>query len=701
MALSDQEWGPLVQGLNSGLNVADFTAIDTNPFSGVSIAVGRRGYAARIDSSGINPVALPKGLNSGSTNARFTDVKFDLFQSLGEPTDVSWIAVAEDGYAAVSKDDGLTWSALERNLGLDVHVNFRGIGVGVPGIVIVGDDGYALFSDFSIGGVAWIQLPKGLNTGNEFVNFSSVSSSGYGIFIAVGENGTASFSNGGEEWIPITIPTGSDGVSENFTAIKGHGDIQEWVVVGDQGFSAVTYDGSFWFEGDRGLDTGNTNANFTDVYYAPDLNEWAVVADDGYASTKVGLVGFEWEPLDINIGTDAANYKGIVGTAQKWTVVADEGYAAVSPPLPPTLIAAFTFTTNVITVNFNASLSINVIAGSTIDLYEWTFGDGNTDSKATFSTSNVYADVGDYTVTLTITDSEGNTDSTSKVISLTQDVVASWVYEVMFPDVQFTDTTQDDFSQISQRTWTFGDGQQSNDTNPLHTYSAPGTYSASLSLLLVNGDTSLNAQTITIEAPVAKDINTWFPLPLGFAPNEYTPFFFQDITFGASNVVIAAGRGARTNGTHTTAMYRSENNGVDWIEFHPAAIDVSHPMLSFGTDNAGTWVSVGEYAHACVSFDDGFLWAVINDGMGHFPGTPSFQSVAYNNGTWITVGNDDGTISTSTDGVVWTGVNGTNSPIQQPAIVPNTLLRGVAGGPSSVWIAVGGDVFGGTDTASV
>lgn len=48
--------------------------------------------------------------------------------------------------------------------------------------------------------------------------------------------------------------------------------------------------------------------------------------------------------------------------------------------------------------------------------------------------------------------------------------------------VQFTDTSTAPGSSIASRAWTFGDGASSGATNPIHTYTEPGTYNASLTV---------------------------------------------------------------------------------------------------------------------------------------------------------------------------------------------------------------------------
>jgi len=80
--------------------------------------------------------------------------------------------------------------------------------------------------------------------------------------------------------------------------------------------------------------------------------------------------------------------------------------------LPPT--ASFTSSCTDLTCSFDGSASSD--SDGTIVSYDWDFGDSTGDTGAT--TNHVYGAYGDYTVTLTVTDDLGATDSDSQVVSL-------------------------------------------------------------------------------------------------------------------------------------------------------------------------------------------------------------------------------------------------------------------------------------------
>ncbi|MDD4249590.1 MAG: PKD domain-containing protein, partial [Methanosarcina sp.] len=110
---------------------------------------------------------------------------------------------------------------------------------------------------------------------------------------------------------------------------------------------------------------------------------------------------------------------------------------------------------------------------------EWNFGDGS--SSTGLNPIHTYSEAGLYTVSLTAT---GNGTSVTKTIDRYINVAippvpafSANITEGLYPlTVQFTDESQ--YAETLK--WNFGDGDSSNELNPIHTYSAAGLYSVSL-----------------------------------------------------------------------------------------------------------------------------------------------------------------------------------------------------------------------------
>ena len=85
--------------------------------------------------------------------------------------------------------------------------------------------------------------------------------------------------------------------------------------------------------------------------------------------------------------------------------------------VPGPHVASFTYTADELEVSFNASASYD--PDTSIEQYSWDFGDGSpVVNSATPTTTHTYADYGDYTVTLTVTDETSDTDETSELVEV-------------------------------------------------------------------------------------------------------------------------------------------------------------------------------------------------------------------------------------------------------------------------------------------
>ncbi len=86
-------------------------------------------------------------------------------------------------------------------------------------------------------------------------------------------------------------------------------------------------------------------------------------------------------------------------------------------------------------------------------------------------------------------------------------IVVDFIADVTFGDapltVQFTDQSFTGGVQIDSRLWGFGDGNSSNQQNPVHTYTVPGIYDVSLKLVSGSYADSLTKENyITVEQPL-------------------------------------------------------------------------------------------------------------------------------------------------------------------------------------------------------
>jgi gliding motility-associated-like protein len=119
--------------------------------------------------------------------------------------------------------------------------------------------------------------------------------------------------------------------------------------------------------------------------------------------------------------------------------------------------------------------------------WQWNFGDGITQTFATGGLVNhVYANPGNYYVSLTVTDSSGCSTSTPSYV---QSVTVNGPKAAFYPSsnytyitlqVNFYNYTNNYNSYNTQCIWQFGDGATSTDYSPVHSYNLPGQYTVKL-----------------------------------------------------------------------------------------------------------------------------------------------------------------------------------------------------------------------------
>ncbi len=173
-------------------------------------------------------------------------------------------------------------------------------------------------------------------------------------------------------------------------------------------------------------------------------------------------------------------------------------WTGVSAPPPPNQppVAAFTSSCGALSCALTSSSSD---PDGTISTYTWDFGDGQT--SAAQNPSHTYAAPGTYTVTLTVTDNGGATNSVAHAMTVTppnQPPVAAFTSSCSALTCAFTSTSSDVDGSISAYSWTFGDGATSTVQNPSHTYAANGTYSVTLGVTDNQGATGSVSQTVRV-----------------------------------------------------------------------------------------------------------------------------------------------------------------------------------------------------------
>ena len=166
------------------------------------------------------------------------------------------------------------------------------------------------------------------------------------------------------------------------------------------------------------------------------------------------------------------------------------------PPIPEIDVAC-----SELTCDFDATASADP-DGFIVD-YAWDFGDGSGSSLAV--DSHLYAAAGSFTVALTVTDDQGATASTSRLVSVSSSGNAApqarFGASCSGLSCEFDGTASSDADGfVVDYAWDFGDGGGGFGSATSNSYSAPGNYTVSLTVTDNEGVTGSTTQTVSVSS---------------------------------------------------------------------------------------------------------------------------------------------------------------------------------------------------------
>lgn len=238
------------------------------------------------------------------------------------------------------------------------------------------------------------------------------------------------------------------------------------------------------------------------------------------ASTSTDLDGtitnYAWSYGDGSTGTGMTSSRvyAAPGTyTVKLTVTDNDGATAIvshditvtAPPPPPNQkpTAAFTSTATDLAVVFDGSGSKDT--DGTIASYAWNYGDGT--SGTGVKPSHTYTAAGNYSVTLSVTDNAGATDTATSTITVmkpppaNQPPVAAFTSTVSNLSVSLDgSTSKDPDGTIASYAWNYGDGTTGTGVKPSHVYATAGTYQVVLKVTDNKGATNSVTKPVTTAA---------------------------------------------------------------------------------------------------------------------------------------------------------------------------------------------------------
>lgn len=211
-------------------------------------------------------------------------------------------------------------------------------------------------------------------------------------------------------------------------------------------------------------------------------------------------------------------------------------------------------------VRFNGTGSFD---DGSIAEYAWEFGDGSTATGRT--ADHVYGSQGTYTATLTVTDDEGLTNSTTVAVNVTSVDGPVARFDVA-PDrpsatapVRFnaSDSVVD---RPAAYEWAFGDGTNATGRAVAHTYESPGNYTVELTVTDAEGRTNTTTRTVTVAAAAPTATFSYGPRPVNAT---------DTVRFDATNSTAPAnvtayewtfGDGTNATGAVVNHTYRTPGN---------------------------------------------------------------------------------------------------------------------------------------------
>lgn len=318
------------------------------------------------------------------------------------------------------------------------------------------------------------------------------------------------------------------------------------------------------------------------------------------------------------------------------------------------IVASFAATPTVVctggAINFN-NTSVPPAASAS-----WNFGDGNTSTS--LNPSNTYTAAGTYTVTLISTDASGCVDTTTGTVLVNQTPVANFVADTMVAcNVPFTVTFTNTSTGGTNYAWDFGDGGTSTLQNPVHTYTAAGTYTVTLIAINAAGpcvDTIVMPAFIVISPPVANFIHVpdsgCVPLTVNFlstSTSTIDPIATYSWSFGDGNTALTAT--PTTSNTYTatgiysvTLIITTANGCTDTISCLNCIKVGSPPFADFGiVDDTVCYGLPVFYNDSSTGNVTGWYWSFGDGGSSTLQnpsytygdtGTFAVYLIAYNNG---------------------------------------------------------------------
>jgi len=234
--------------------------------------------------------------------------------------------------------------------------------------------------------------------------------------------------------------------------------------------------------------------------------------------------------------------------------------------------------------------------------WSWDMGDGNHSNLS--DPIHSYALLGDYNVTLTVMDTDGENNSWTKIVSVGNiapkaDFFWSPSYVASLQTVNFFDNSSDVDGQVRSWTWDFGDGSTLSGREVGHRYSTPGTYLITLTVLDDDQAQNVTTRSLTVyNAPptaafgcvqeVLSMVEVQFK-DRSFDPDGRITSWTWDFGDGNGSTISSPKHTYQRAGDHTVTLTLRDDRGATGFSTKVIVVINRLPEASFETPEGEFW----------------------------------------------------------------------------------------------------------------
>jgi PKD repeat protein len=419
---------------------------------------------------------------------------------------------------------------------------------------------------------------------------------------------------------------GDGNVTTTTTPITTH----YYAIIGNYSIVLVVSDNSGYTDSATRILTVTPHPPHADFSYSPDFPKIGEnVSFNASQSYDIdgSIISYNWNFGDGNL-TIATNptithaYASYGNYTAILTVIDQDGLSdskAITVRIRGYPTASFTITPSILVVNDTATFdaSSSLPNGGTIMWYFWVLGDGSHMNVTSPAVTHAYAASGNFTVTLMVSDSEGLSNTTSRIVHVSMRPEANFTYVPLSPHTGDTVTFNASASKpnsgvLTGYTWIFGDGNTTSTTNPIitHVYSTGGNYTVMLTVQNSEGLSASTTKNVTVQSIPPYAVFDVYPAtqatnrPVTFnASGSYDPdgsIANYTWTFGDGNITVTSVATIThvysTPGNYTVTLQVKDNQELSNSTSRIAQICLP-PLASF------TYSPVGPYDHQLVTFN--------------------------------------------------------------------------------------------------